>query len=75
MEIDLGREDFSALINQMPFLLTGAHLISPGDLGAFRTKVEAAGGRARIFGQEAAALRRMLEGDSERRDRSRRREL
>jgi hypothetical protein len=44
LEIDLGREDFSALINQMPFLLTGAHLISPGDLGAFRTQVEAAGG-------------------------------
>ncbi|HWA01390.1 MAG TPA: DUF262 domain-containing HNH endonuclease family protein [Caulobacterales bacterium] len=44
LENGLGREDFAALINMMPFLLTGAPLISPGDLGAFRAKVEAAGG-------------------------------
>jgi hypothetical protein len=44
LEISLGREDFATLINQMPFLLTGAHLISPGDLGAFRAQVEATGG-------------------------------
>ncbi|HVY84958.1 MAG TPA: DUF262 domain-containing protein [Caulobacterales bacterium] len=44
LEVSLGREDFAMLINMMPFLLTGAPLISPGDLGAFRAKVESTGG-------------------------------
>ncbi|MES1156618.1 MAG: DUF262 domain-containing HNH endonuclease family protein [Alphaproteobacteria bacterium] len=50
LEITLGREEFAALINMMPYLLTGAPLISPGDLGAFRNKVDDTGGvRAFLF--------------------------
>jgi len=44
LEIILGRDEFAALINMMPFLLTGASLLSPGDLGAFRSKVDETGG-------------------------------
>src|SRR5262249_26338715 len=48
--IDLGRTNFAKLINDMPFLMNGAPLISPGDLAAFRTQVEKTGGvRAFLF--------------------------
>ncbi|HRO02526.1 MAG TPA: DUF262 domain-containing HNH endonuclease family protein [Terricaulis sp.] len=38
------REDFAALLEMMPFLLTGERLLSPGDLAAFRAAVDRAGG-------------------------------
>ena len=38
------REDFATLLNMMPFLLNGEHLLSPGDLAAFRAAVDRAGG-------------------------------
>lgn len=38
------REDFAELLNMMPLLLTGAPLLSPGDLAAFRYAVDKAGG-------------------------------
>lgn len=38
------REDFAALLDMMPFLLTGEPLLSPGDLAAFRAAVDRAGG-------------------------------
>lgn len=44
LEDILGRKNFSILLNMMPFLLTGEHLVSPGDLAAFREQVEASGG-------------------------------
>ncbi len=44
LEDELGRRHFATLLNLMPFLLTGEELISPGDLGAFRTQVELSGG-------------------------------
>ncbi len=43
-EEELGRASFAKLLNLMPFLLTGAELVSPGDLGAFREQVETSGG-------------------------------
>ncbi len=44
LEGQVGREHFAKLLTEMPFLLTGEDLISPGDLGAFRAQVEAVGG-------------------------------
>jgi hypothetical protein len=38
------REDFAALLTMMPFLLNGEHLLSPGDLAAFRAAVDRSGG-------------------------------
>ncbi len=52
LEDMLGRERFGVLLNWTPFLLTGAHLVSPGDLVAFRTAVEERGGvRTFLFEQ------------------------
>ncbi|MBL8531210.1 MAG: DUF262 domain-containing protein [Hyphomonadaceae bacterium] len=46
------RADFAHLLDMMPFLLTGEHLLSPGDLAAFRAAVEKAGGvRSFLFEQ------------------------
>lgn len=46
------RENFARLLDWMPFLLTGERLLSPGDLVAFRTAVERAGGvRTFLFDQ------------------------
>jgi hypothetical protein len=46
------RENFARLLYMMPFLLTGEALLSPGDLGAFRTAVDRAGGvRTFLFDQ------------------------
>lgn len=46
------REDFAHLLDMMPFLLTGEHLLSPGDLAAFRAAVEKSGGvRSFLFEQ------------------------
>jgi len=42
------REHFAHLLSQMPFLLTGERLLSPGDLAAFRGAVDRAGG-VRVF--------------------------
>src|SRR5262249_21005378 len=44
LEDELGRHDFAKLLTQMPFLLTGEDIISPGDLAAFRDRVEVSGG-------------------------------
>lgn len=44
LEDELGRKRFGVLLNWMPFMLTGAHLVSPGDLVEFRGAVEAMGG-------------------------------
>lgn len=38
------RDDFAHLLDMMPFLLTGEHLLSPGDLAAFRDSVMRSGG-------------------------------
>jgi hypothetical protein len=38
------REHFAKLLYMMPFLLTGERLLSPGDLAAFRTAIDRAGG-------------------------------
>lgn len=58
------REDFARLLELMPFLLTGEHILAPGDLGAFRAAVERAGGvRTFLFDQlprYAEALRAIL---------------
>ncbi len=58
------REDFARLLELMPFLLTGEHIIAPGDLGAFRAAVQRAGGvRTFLFEQlplYAEALRAIL---------------
>lgn len=40
----LGRDRFCTLLNMTPYLLTGEELVSPGDLVAFRSAVDAAGG-------------------------------
>ena len=40
----LGRANFAVLLNWMPFILTGAPLLSPGDLGEFRAAVDRVGG-------------------------------
>jgi hypothetical protein len=66
LEDVLGRARFAKLLNMMPFLLTGEHFISPGDLAAFREQVEKAGG-VRVFlfdklPRYAAALRDILDG-------------
>jgi hypothetical protein len=48
----LSRDAFAKLLEMMPFLLTGELLVSPGDLAAFRSAVESAGGvRAFLFEQ------------------------
>ena len=44
VEEDFRREDFAALLEMMPFLLTGERLRSTGDLAAFRAAVDRAGG-------------------------------
>lgn len=44
VEAMLQREHFATLLNMMPFLLTGARLISPGDLFSFRRAIVDAGG-------------------------------
>lgn len=48
-EDSIGRDNFADLLNVMPFLLTGEYLVSPGDLGAFREKVESVQGGVREF--------------------------
>jgi hypothetical protein len=62
----LAREDFAHLLDLMPFLLTGEHILSPGDLVAFRTAVERAGGVRKFlfdtFPRYAEALRAILLG-------------
>jgi hypothetical protein len=40
----LGRDRFGVLLNWTPFLLTGEHLVSPGDLAAFRAAIQEVGG-------------------------------
>jgi hypothetical protein len=58
------REDFARLLELMPFLLTGEHIIAPGDLGAFRAAVERAGGARKFLFEQmpryAEALRAIL---------------
>ena len=44
MESLFEREDFARLLYMMPFLLTGESILSPGDLGSFRTAVDRTGG-------------------------------
>lgn len=44
MESLFEREDFARLLYMMPFLLTGEPILSPGDLGSFRTAIDRAGG-------------------------------
>jgi hypothetical protein len=44
----LGRDNFARLLYMMPFLLTGESMLSPGDLGSFRTAIDRAGG-ANVF--------------------------
>lgn len=60
------RENFAHLLYIMPFLLTGERMMSPGDLGSFRTAVDRAGGvRKFLFDQlprYAQALRAILAG-------------
>ncbi|MGE0743398.1 MAG: DUF262 domain-containing protein [Hyphomonadaceae bacterium] len=60
------RDDFARLLYMMPFLLTGEPLLSPGDLGSFRTAVDRAGGvRSFLFEQlpnYALALRAIFAG-------------
>ncbi|UPT62360.1 MAG: DUF262 domain-containing HNH endonuclease family protein [Hyphomonadaceae bacterium JAD_PAG50586_4] len=60
------RENFAKLLYMMPFLLTGEQLLSPGDLAAFRTAVDRAGGvRTFLFDQlprYAEALRAVFTG-------------
>jgi hypothetical protein len=58
------REDFARLLELMPFLLTGAHVVAPGDLGAFRAAVDRAGGVRKFLFEQlpryAEALRAIL---------------
>jgi hypothetical protein len=60
------RENFAKLLEMMPFLLTGEQILSPGDLAAFRTAVDRAGGvRTFLFEQlprYAHALRAIFAG-------------
>lgn len=61
MESLFEREDFARLLYMMPFLLTGEPLLSPGDLGSFRTAVDRAGGVTKFLFEQlpryALALR------------------
>ena len=67
LEDRLGREKFGVLLNSMPFILTGAHLVSPGDLGEFRAAIDRTGGvRAFLFDRlprYCAALNDILNED------------
>jgi hypothetical protein len=58
------REDFARLLDLMPFLLTGEHILSPGDLMAFRNAIDRAGGARKFlfewFPRYADALRAIL---------------
>lgn len=60
------RDDFAHLLYMMPFLLTGEPLLSPGDLGSFRTAVDRAGGVYEFLFEQlpryALALRSIFAG-------------
>jgi hypothetical protein len=60
------RDDFAHLLYMMPMLLTGEPLLSPGDLGSFRTAVDHAGGVQKFLFDQlpryALALRAIFAG-------------
>lgn len=60
------REDFARLLYMMPFLLTGEPILSPGDLGSFRTAIDRAGGVNKFLFEQlpryALALRSIFAG-------------
>jgi hypothetical protein len=60
------RDDFAHLLYMMPMLLTGEPLLSPGDLGSFRTAVDRGGGVQKFLFDQlpryALALRSIFAG-------------
>ncbi|MDX2275198.1 MAG: DUF262 domain-containing HNH endonuclease family protein [Hyphomonadaceae bacterium] len=56
----LGRDRFGVLLNWAPFLLTGAHLVSPGDLAAFRNAIADIGGVQKFLFERLPRFARAL---------------